>query len=116
IRTCKQASGIRRGLSETLCRERRDEGHFETHAAQQTIPLSSMNPQGRRADTRWMILTLEPSVGAPLNRSDLLRPGRDGCACRLQRSAECLIRESDVAPPISVGTFPCFYPYEPLSS
>ena len=43
-------------------------------------PLSSMNRQGRRGDPRWVTSTLEPSVGARRNRSDLFPRGR-GWTC-----------------------------------
>jgi len=40
-------------------------------------PLSSMNPQGRWGDTRWMILTLESCVGAPRTDPTCFPEGED---------------------------------------
>jgi hypothetical protein len=79
------------GESVALRRVALRSGHFETHAALPTPPgSSSMNPRRRWGDTRWMILTLEPRVGAP-HRSDLLPLKRDGLRSNRHRAlAYCL--------------------------
>jgi hypothetical protein len=57
-------------------RERRDQAILRLMQPNKRPPLSSMNPQGRRGDPRWVTATLEPSVGARRNRSDLFPRGR----------------------------------------